>query len=273
MLKHGALIIIFFISLLALSACDKTPKGEQVATVNGEPITTMEYQGILAARFGTKVARNESERVQAIDWMVKRKLLIQEAQKQKLDERKEVALAIRLSREELLIRALTAKYLKDNPVSEEDTKKRYDELRKEKEYKISHILLPTAEQAKQFIIDLGKGKSFKSIAKKNSLDVDSAKRGGTINGWVNQYGIAPEIYFAAAKLKKGAIGAAPVKSNYGWHIVRRDGSRYMRLPPFSKYKQKMMERVHRERIDTLINHLRSKADIVVLKNQAGATGP
>ncbi len=267
MRKHGALTIIFLLSLLALAACDKTPKGGQVATVNGEPIATVEYQSILAARFGTKVARNESERNQAIDWMIKRKLLIQEAQKQKLGDREAVALAIRLSREELLIRALTTQYMKDNPVSEEDTKKRYDELRKEKEYRISHILLPTEEQAKQFIIDLGKGKSFKSIAKKNSLDIDSAKRGGAINGWVNQYGIAPEIYFAAAKLKRGKIGAAPVKSNYGWHIVRRDGSRYMRLPSFSKYKQKMMERVHRERIDTLIDLLRSKATIVVVSKK------
>ncbi len=270
MRKHSALIFLSLFSLLVLGACDKTPKGEQVATINGEPITVKEYQNILAAQFGTKVARNEAERKQAIDWLIERKLLIQEAQNQQLENREDVALAIKLNKEQLLIRALTAQYLKDNPVSKEDAKKRYDELKKEKEYKVSHILLPSEEQAKQFIADLNKGKSFKRIARKHSLDVDSAKRGGSINGWINQHGIAPEIYVAAAKLKKGKVSAAPVKSDYGWHIVRRDDSRNTKLPPFDKYKHKMLELVHRERIDTLIKHLRSKATIVVSEKQKAA---
>lgn len=264
MRRQNAFFILVLISLLALSACDKTPKGEKVATVNGDSITTKEYKSMLAARFGTPVARNTAERQQAIDWLIKRKLLIQEAQNLDLEKRDDVALAIQLNREELLIRALTSTYLKDNPVTEEEAKKRYDELKKEKEYKISHILLPSDDQAKQFIADIQKGKSFKNIAKKHSLDIDSAKRGGAISSWINQYGIASELYFAATKLKKGQISATPVKSDYGWHIVRLDGSRNTKLPPFNKYKQTMLERLSRERIDTLIEHLRSKATIVVL---------
>lgn len=265
MRKHGAFVFLSLFSLVLLSACDKTPKGEQVATVNGKPITVIEYQNILQARFGTRVARNKSERKNAIDWLIKRKLLIQEAQKQKLDSREDVATAIKFNQEQILIRALTSKYLKDNPVTEQDAKKRYDELRKEKEYKVSHILLPSEEQAKQFITDINKGKSFKLIAKKNSLDMDSAKRGGSISGWINQHGIAPQVYIAAAKLKKGKVGSMPVKSDFGWHIVRRDGSRGAKLPPFEKIKQKMLERVQGERIDNLLDHLRSQAAIVVSK--------
>lgn len=264
MRKHASLIILFFISLLALGACDNKPKSEQVATVNGEPVTVKEYQNILRARFGTLVARNESERKNAIDWLIKKKLLIQEAQKQKLDDREDVALAIHSSREEILIRALTSKYLEDNPVTEQDAKNRYNELRKEKEYKVSHILLPDEGKAKQFIADLKKGKSFKHMAKKNSLDSDSAKRGGSI-GWINRHGIAPQIYITAAGLKKGEVGSLPVKSDFGWHIVRRDGSRNAKLPAFGKIKQKMLARVQSEKIENLLDHLRSQAAIIVSK--------
>ena len=53
MFKRSALVAVSFSSLLAISACDKTPKGEQVATINGDAITTTEYQNILQAQFGT----------------------------------------------------------------------------------------------------------------------------------------------------------------------------------------------------------------------------
>jgi len=269
MRRYSALIVLVLFSLLTLSACDKTPKGEKIATVNGESITAKEYQNLLAARIGTPIARNKAERQQAIDWLVKRKLLIQEAQNLDLEKREDVERAIRSNREKILISALTSQYLRDNPVTEQDVKKRYDELKKEKEYKISHILLPSEDQAKQFIADIKKGKSFKAIAKKSSLDIDSAKRGGTINGWVNRYGIAPQIYFAAAELKNRKISATPIQSEFGWHIVRRDASRNTKLPPYNKYKQTMLERLHRERIDKLIDYLRSKATIVILEKQGG----
>lgn len=263
MRRQNAFFVLILSSLLVLSACDKTPKGEKIATVNGETITAKEYQNMLAARSGSPVARNKAEHQQAIDWLITKKLLLQEAQNQDLEKREDVALAIQLNREKLLIRALTTTYLKDNPVTEEHAKKRYDELRKEKEYKISHILLPSEDQAKQFIADIQKGKSFKRIAKKHSLDIDSAKRGGTITSWINQHGIASEIYFAAAKVKNGEVSALPVKSDYGWHIVRRDASRNTKLPPYNKYKQTMLDRLHSERIETLVEHLRSKATIVL----------
>jgi len=270
MRRHSVFIILILTSLLTLNACDKTPEGEKIASVNGETITAKEYQNMLIARSGSPVARNKAEHDQAIDWLVKRELLIQEAQNQDLEKREDVALAIQLNREELLIRALTTTYLKDNPVTEEHAKKRYEELRKEKEYKISHILLPSEEQAIKFIADIQKGKSFKNIAKKHSLDIDSAKRGGAINSWVNQHGIASEIYFAAAKLKKGKVGTTPVKSDYGWHIVRLDASRNTKLPPYNKYKETMLDRLHRERIETLIDHLRSKATIIVSEKKKAA---
>ncbi len=262
MRKQIVLLTLLAFSALMLNACDKTPTEEQVATINGDPITVKEYQNILGAQFGTTVARNSTEHKWAIDYLIKRKLLIQEAQHQQLDKNNKVALAIKLNREQLLIRALTSKYLQDNPVTEQDTKKRYEELKKEMEYKVSHVLLPLEAQAIQFIADIKKGKSFRRIAMKHSLDLDSARRGGSI-GWVNRHGIAPDVYFAAANLKKGEVSATPVKSDYGWHIVRRDGGRKTKLPPFNKHKMKMLERVQRERIDTLIDHLRSRATIVV----------
>jgi peptidyl-prolyl cis-trans isomerase C len=256
--------LLSLVPVLALSGCNKDDGGTGpiVATVNGEPIRESAYQEILRAQFGTDQARNDNERKQAINWLVRRKLLLIEADNQKLEEQENVARALRLAREELLIRALTGKYLRDNPVSEEDARLRYETLKKEKEYKVSHILLPSEEEANKALAELKAGKSFAKLAAAKSLDEDSAKRGGEI-GWISQHVLAPELYFAAAGLKDGKTATTPVKTDYGWHIVRRSASRNTQLPPYDKIKQKMMELVQQERIDSLTDHLRQSATIVI----------
>jgi peptidyl-prolyl cis-trans isomerase C len=258
------LIPVLLLFAVIMSGCNKESGGTGpiVATVNGESIRESEYKDALRAQFGTDSARNDAERKQAIDLLVKRKLLVQEARNQKLEEREDVARAIRLSREELLIRAVSLQYLQDNPVSEDDAKLRYEALKQEREYKVSHILLPSEAEASKAIADIKAGKSFAAIAKAKSLDVDSAKRGGDI-GWINQHVLAPQLYFAAAELKDGALSATPVQSGYGWHILKRHASRKTKLPPFDKIKQKMIELVRRERLDHLSNHLREKSKIVI----------
>ena len=255
---------VLLLSALSMSACNKESGGTGpiVATVNGESIRESDYKEALRAQFGVEAARNEAERKQAIDLLVKRKLLIQEAKNQKLDEREDVARAIRYSRNELLIRAMTLQYLKDNPVKEEDAKLRYEALKQEREYKVSHILLPAEGEATKANADIKAGKSFSAIAKKKSLDADSGKRGGSI-GWINQHVLAPQLYFAAAELKDGGMTFTPVKTAYGWHILHRHAVRKTKLPPYDKIKQKMFELVHRERLDNLTTHLRDQAKIVI----------
>lgn len=256
--------LLSLVPLLALSGCNKESGGTGpiVATVNGEPIRESAYKEILRAQFGTEEARNENERKQAIDWLVRRKLLLIEADNQKLEKQENVARAIRLAREELLIRALTAKYLRDNPVTEEDAKLRYEAIKKEKEYKVSHILLPSEEEANKVLAELKAGKSFAKLAAAKSLDQDSAKRGGEI-GWISQHVLAPELYFAAAGLKDGETSKAAVKSDYGFHIVHRTASRTTQIPPYDKIKQKMMELVQQERIDNFTDLLRKNAKVVI----------
>ncbi|MCG6975275.1 MAG: peptidylprolyl isomerase [Acidiferrobacterales bacterium] len=255
---------LLLVSLLAVGGCNKESGGTGpiVATVNGESIRESEYKDILRAQFGTDKARNDTERQQAIDWLVRRKLLVLEAEKQKLQEREDVARAIRLSRDQLLIRAVTSKYLSDNPVSEEDAKLRYEALKKEKEYKVSHILLPSEAEANKVLAQLKAGKSFSALAKTSSLDEDSAKRGGEI-GWINQHSLAPQLYFAAAGMKDGATSDVPVQSDYGWHVIHRTASRNTKLPPYDKIKQKLVELVQQERINNLTNHLREQAKVVI----------
>ncbi|KPK10900.1 MAG: hypothetical protein AMJ68_07740 [Acidithiobacillales bacterium SG8_45] len=255
---------LLLLALLAISGCNKDDSGTGpvVATVDGSTIRESEYKNVLRAQYGAEAARNETERQQAIDFLVRRKLLINEAKKQKLPEREDVARALRLAHEELLIRAVTSQYLRDNPVSEEDAKMRYEALKKEKEIKVSHILLPSEAEANKVLAQLKAGKSFAALAKTSSLDEDSAKRGGEI-GWINQHSLAPQLFFAAAELKDGAIGKTPVQSDYGWHVIRRSASRNTQLPPYDKIKQKLVELVQQERINTLTGHLREQAKIVI----------
>lgn len=263
-------LIRLYITLLLLSVvtiiggCNRAPEGTGpvIATVNGDQIRESDYQAALRAQFGTNAARSDAERKHVIDLLIKRKLLVQEAQKQKLDEKDEVAQAIRFSHDELLIRAMTLQYMKDNPITGDEVKQRYEELKKEREYNLSHILLPSEAEAIKTIGEIKGGKSFTAIAKASSLDVDSGKRGGKI-GWVTRHSLAPELFFAAEKLKDGGMTATPVKSEFGWHVALRHKGRNTQLPPYDKVKDRMLQLVQQERLERLTKHLRESANVVV----------
>ncbi len=263
--------LIFTAVLLAagtlLAACNQEQgykdKSAAVATVNGQPITDLEYRHVLRNAKGVAVAANPLERKQVIDQLITGELLAQEARKEKLDQDENVYLTEKFAKQSILARAVVGKYLQEHPVTEQEIKARYDELKNSKEYKISHILLGKEEDAKAVIAELKAGKSFAALAKAKSADVDSAQRGGEI-GWIEHGGAAPEIYEAAAKLKNGQVSPEPVKSQYGWHVIRREAERTSKVPPFDKAGPVIGQQLQRERFETYITELRKKAKISIV---------
>ena len=138
-------------SLLALAACDKKEGDSKVlATVNGEAITEMEYNNYVGAREAEHgpFPNKEMEKKVVMDEITTRMLLAQGAVDGKVDREPDVALQLKLQRENLLARAMLRKYLRDNPISDEEVKKRFDDnLAKadKNEYRARHILVRTEE--------------------------------------------------------------------------------------------------------------------------------
>ena len=262
-------IMLLLGSALALGACtSKSPDDSKVlATVNGETITTSDFEDYLRARQTQQapIPDKDKEKQVVLDEMVNRVLLVQSAVDQKVDHELDVYFQIKRQRDNVLARAMLRKYLQDNPISDEEVQKRYDqEMEKadKNEYRARHILVRSEEEAKDILAQLQKGAGFNALAQKHSIDVRSGKQGGDL-GWFSQDVIVPEFFSAVAAMKKGEVSKEAVKSDFGWHIIKFESSRPRKLPAFEQAKGNIRQLVQQERVDALVKSLKDKGKIKI----------
>ena len=130
-----------------------------------------------------------------------------------------------------------------------------------REYKSRHILVKTEEQAKQIIAELDNGKNFAQLAMKHSIDA-SAKKGGEL-GWFSANQMVEPFTEATQKLTNGSYTHTPVKTRFGWHIIRLDGTREIPPPAFEDVKDQITAMINNRRISGYISSLRQKASVSV----------
>jgi len=264
---YGAALLV---ALFVLSGCGpQNPDSSKVlATVNGEAITEKDYEDYLRARQMQQppIPDKEKEKKVVLDEMINRVLLVQSATNQKVDQDLEIHFQIKRQRENILARAMLRKYLKDNPISDEEVEKRYKELVEKadkNEYRARHILVRSEEEAKEILSALAKGTAFATLAKQKSVDIGSGKKGGDLPNWFSQEQVVPEFFEAARKLKKGEMTKEPVKTDYGWHIIQLIDSRPRKIPTFEQSKGNIRQIVQQERVDALIKSSKDKATIKI----------
>jgi peptidyl-prolyl cis-trans isomerase C len=166
-------------------------------------------------------------------------------------------------KQSILIRALFAAYQAKNPVSEADMKAEYDRyvaINAGKEYKARHILVEKEDQAKALLAQLKKGAKFEDLAKKSSKDPGSAVKGGELD-WANPTSYVKEFSDALVGLGKGKTTEAPVKSQYGFHIIRLDDVRESNIPKFDEVKPQISQHLTQQNLAKYQEELRSKAKI------------
>ncbi len=268
------LLVLFMAALLGVAACQKQQPADDsavLATVNGENITEKDYQHYLQLRQTRQepIANKEQERKVVLDEMVDRVLLSQRAVEQKLDQDPEVYYLLKRLRENVLVQAAIRNMLKEGPVSDDELKARFDKEAAnthKTEYQVRHVLVKTEEEAKAAIKQLKGGANFATVAKQKSIDVQSGKNGGSI-GWVNQGMVVPEFFDAVTKLEKGAMTSEPVKSDFGWHVIKVEDTRSAKIPTFEQFmadkqtKANFYRRVQDERIEKMVKDLRASAKI------------
>lgn len=270
MIARRPFFILLLLSLgLMLGACaKKSPDDSKVlASVNGEAITEKDYEDYLRARQTQQppIPEKEKERKVVLDEMVNRVLLVQSAAEHKVDHELDVYFQIKRQRENVLARAMLRKYLKDNPISDEEVQKYFDqdmEKANKNEYRARHILVRSEEEAKDILAQLQKGTSFNSLAQKKSIDVRSGKQGGDL-GWFSQDVIVPEFFSAVTAMKRGEVTKEAVKSDFGWHIIKFEDSRPRKMPTFDQAKGDIRQRIQQERVDALVKSLKDKGQIKI----------
>lgn len=159
-------------------------------------------------------------------------------------------------------------------VTEEALKKTYDEKYAKavpaKEYDASHILVKTEEEAKAIKAELDKGADFAKLAKEKSKDPGAAD-GGDL-GFFTKEQMVPEFSAVAFALEPGKI-SDPVKSQFGWHVIKVEEKRDRKPPDFEQVKGQIQNFVLRKAQADYVTKLRSEAKVERLDKPADAAAP
>src|SRR5450830_1825273 len=236
---------------------------QNIAIVNGKAVPKARAEALAqqVARSGRPVTPELEGQIK--DEVIAREIFMQEAQKLGLDSTEDFKTQIELARQTILIRELFADYQKKNPVTDADLKAEYDKFAAAnggKEYKARHILVEKEAEAKTVIASLKKGGKFEDIAKKQSKDAGSGANGGDLD-WANPSSYVPEFTEALLKLNKGQTTDTPVKSQFGYHVIRVDDIRTAQLPSFEQVKPQIAQQMQQQKLAKFQEELRAKAKV------------
>jgi peptidyl-prolyl cis-trans isomerase C len=236
---------------------------QNIAIVNGKAVPKSRVQALAQQleRSGRPITPEIEGQIK--DEVIAREIFMQEAQKKGLDATEDYKLQLELARQTILIRELFADYQKSNPITDADIQAEYDRFiasNSGTEYRARHILVEKEDQAKAIIASIKKGQKFEDIAKKQSKDPGSGAKGGDLD-WASPGNFVKEFSEAMTSLKKGQMTDNPVKSQFGYHIIRLDDVRQAQVPKFEEVKPQIAQQLQQGRMNAYQQDLRSKAKV------------
>jgi peptidyl-prolyl cis-trans isomerase C len=249
--------------LLAMIAVVAAPVfAQNVATVNGKPISQARVDQIVKQVIAQGKQPDSPQLREAIKKdLISREVLIQEADKQGFGTRPEVKATLENARQSIIINALLADYVKKNPIKDTEIKAEYDKYKAQvgdKEYHARHILVATEDEAKAIIAKLKAGGKFEELAKQSKDG--SAANGGDLD-WASPASYVPEFSKAMMALQKGQITETPVKSQFGYHVIKLEDTRAAKIPPLEEVKQQVSESLQQKKLQAFREDLMKKAKI------------
>jgi peptidyl-prolyl cis-trans isomerase C len=245
---------------LGLVACGKEggsgkSQGQAVLKINDWSYTT----GDLEREIGQELRRAPRElqaffaskdgQKQFLDRVVRRELLMQEAEKRKLGEQAEIAEQVTNLRRELMIRAIVqeeigAKVKVDEKEVQEYFAAHADEFSGDT-VQLRHIVVQTEGEARELQARLAKNESFEELAKKHSRDTNSAPKGGDL-GFLGREQMLPDFARAAFALKAGEVSDV-VRTPFGFHLIKLVSRKKGQPLTFEQVKAQLQRRLLDER--------------------------
>lgn len=238
------------------------------ATVNGQPLS----DALLGVNLRASVARGQADTPQLRqalqNEMIGREVLAQQAQQLKLDQTPEATAQWQQMRQNFLANLLLAHFAAANPVTDELVKAQYrkflDEVKGQKQYKLSLIVVPTQDRARAIIAELQKSKNaaklFADIAASESTDPSKEQKGAL--DWLLVQQMLPVIGNVAANLEKGKFTVAPIQTRSGWNVIRVDDVRDYTPPAMKDIENQLRQAVAQQQLSNYIQSLQDKAKIV-----------
>ena len=188
-----------------------------------------------------------------LDQLVDRRIIIQSARKQGLDRDPTVQRQVARATDTALQNALLTREIAPT-LTDEAIKAKYDRdvsgRTGEEEVRARHILVPDEEVAKRITAEIKAGGDFAELAKKNSTD-PGAQGGGDL-GFFKKVDMLPEFSDAAFALKPSEVTAAPVKTRFGWHIIKLEERRTAPAPTFEQVKDEVRQSLIQEGVSRVL---------------------
>jgi peptidyl-prolyl cis-trans isomerase C len=272
------MVSILFAGLLfscTQKAADKTAQGPFVAKVGSSSITQADFEREMKSLpdYAQQLFEGEAGKEKFLDEIIKKEILYQEALKKGIDKDPDFSRKLEEFKKLTLASALLEKeIMSKNKVTEQEVKDYYNKHKADftttSQIKASHILVKTEAEANKILARLKKGEKFEEIAKKESLDTASAKNGGDI-GFFARGQLVPEFEKAAAGLKVGEL-SSPVKTAYGYHIIKVTDKKTGPVVEFDRVKdvifQKLTGERQKEAFDNYIAELRKNYKVEIDKD-------
>lgn len=237
-----------------------------VAKVNGNTITEADMRfanAEIGAQLGD-IPENVKRRALA-EYLIDNALFAEAAIAAKIAADPAFEEQMQYVRRRLLREQYFEKQLK-GAISEADAKKIYDQrvaqLKSENEVAARHILVDNEEKAKEILAKIKAGGDFAALAKENSTDTGSKEQGGFL-GYFGRGQMVPEFEKAAFTMIKGQV-SEPVKTNFGWHIIKLEDRRRKPPPSFDEVKETILNSLAVLKAQEVVGALRKKADVEYL---------
>jgi peptidyl-prolyl cis-trans isomerase C len=233
-----------------------------LAKVDGQPITD-EDVGDAMTDIGPGLPQKlegAARQKYVLDYLIDLKLAAKKAEADKLTSSPEFERKMAYYHEKLAMEQLLSSVGKA-ATTEEAERKAYDDAAKaeppQQEVHARHILLPTEDEAKKALARVKAGEDFAKVA--TELSKDPSGNGGDL-GWFTKDRMVPEFSDAAFKLKEGDI-SDPVKTQFGWHIIKIEGVRTKSFPPFEQVKDQAARYVSQKAEQDAVLQLHNAAKI------------
>jgi peptidyl-prolyl cis-trans isomerase C len=270
-LKISGLLLAATFGLVIFPACyaQEAPKAAPqnpnvVATVNGKPIPQSQLDVLIKERVAQGEQDNEELRKKLREDLITREILYQEMLKSGFDKNLGITTQAEFVRQNFLLQAYLQDYMKTHPIGDDVLKAEYDKIKSElenkQEYHARHILVEKESEAKDIIAQLKKGSKFDKLAAEKSKDTTNSGKGGDL-GWNLATNYVKPFADALLKLKKGQYTQTPVETQFGWHVVKLEDVRPVKVPQFEDAKPKLQQRFQQQQFEKFLADLRAKAKI------------
>lgn len=237
-----------------------------VATVGPLNVTAGELEiagAEMAQQFGS--IPEEQRRAAVLGALIDIKLFAAKAAESGIDQEAMLQSELSFLRARILHNAYFEKSISDS-ITEEAIKERFEKeiasIEPEQQVKARHILVESEEDAREIIRQLGEGGDFVEIAKEKSVG-PSGPNGGDL-GYFGRGQMVPEFEEAAFGLEDGAFTADPVQTQFGWHVILKEGSRSAPLPELDEVREQVQQLIMRDRYFELVEQARGSLEVEVL---------